>query len=237
MPMNFIPKSQKSLLEGRPIVWKALLVGIILACLNQYTGCYTLTVYSVVIFQQSGTHIDPHVSSIILGALQVIGILGSTSLVEIIGRKLLLTISIAGSALGLSAMSTYMYLDSIGFDLSIVHWIPVVSIGFVVLISSLGIVPLIFVCIVEMLPAEVSRASTIFEFMHTYLILQKFYSSHCFQKGPWLRYHSERCVRQHVCVHFIENISHFDPIAAIARQYRNLCHHMCSRNDFCSWRY
>lgn len=150
---------------GRPIVYKALSIAFVLTFLNQYSGCYTLILYSVVIFQQSGTHIDPHVSSIIMGALQVTGTLGSASLVDFIGRKCLLIISMTGCALGLSTMSIYMYLDSLGFDLSIFHWIPVVSIGFVILISSVGIVPLIFVCIVEMLPTEVTRRNTLPEFV------------------------------------------------------------------------
>lgn len=128
------------------------------------------------IFQQSGTHIDPHVSTIIMGVLQVLGILGSTTLVEFIGRKKLLIISLAGSTLGLSAMSTYMYLDSLdSFDLSMLHWVPVVSIGSVILISSVGIVPLVFVCIVEMLPSEVSRQFTFPKLFfslkrHTYIL-------------------------------------------------------------------
>lgn len=139
-----------------------------LAFLNQYSGCYTMTIYSVVIFQQSGTHIDPHLSSIIMAALQVIGTLGTASLVDFIGRKWLLIISTAGCALGLTTMSTYMYLHSLGFDFSVVHWIPVVSIGFVILISSLGIVPLVCVCTIEMLPAKVNQS-------HTFLKCSKLY--------------------------------------------------------------
>lgn len=151
--MNYFPFP-----TGQPSIYKALLIGVMLAFLNQYSGCYTMTIYSVVIFQQSGTHIDPHLSSIIMAALQVIGTLGTATLVDFIGRKWLLIISTVGCALGLTTMSTYMYLHSLGYDFSVVHWIPVVSIGFVILISSLGIVPLVCVCTIEMLPAKVNRS-------------------------------------------------------------------------------
>lgn len=113
-------------------------------------------IYSVVIFQESGTHIDPHISTIILGAVQVIGNLSSTSLVETLGRKLLLTVSMAGCTFGLSAMATYAYLVSLGFDLVVVQWIPVVSLCFVIFSSSVGIAPLLMLCIVEILPSEVN---------------------------------------------------------------------------------
>lgn len=112
-------------------------------------------IYSVVIFQESGTHIDPHISTIILGAVQVIGNLSSTSLVDSLGRKALLIISLVGCTMGLSAMSTYLYLDTLDFDLTIVQWIPVASLCFVIFSSSVGIVPLMMLCIVERLPAEV----------------------------------------------------------------------------------
>lgn len=113
-------------------------------------------IYSVVIFQESGTHIDPHISTILLGAVQVIGNLSSTSLVETLGRKLLLVVSMAGCTIGLSAMATYMYLVSLGFDLAVVQWIPVASLCFVIFSSSVGICPLLMLCIVERLPSEVN---------------------------------------------------------------------------------
>lgn len=140
----------------RPLVLKALMIGVVLTFINQYSPCYTLILYGVMIFQQAGTQIDAHESTIMLGILQVLGTFSSTTLVDFIGRKSLLIISTAGCALGLSTMSIYMYLHSIGFDLDVFHWIPLVSLGFVVFISSVGIVPLIFVCIVEMLPPDVS---------------------------------------------------------------------------------
>lgn len=111
-------------------------------------------IYSVVIFQESGTHIDPHVSTIILGAVQVIGNLSSTTLVETLGRKMLLIISMVGSTIGLSAMASYMYLVSVGYDLTVVQWIPVASLCFVIFSCSVGIAPLLMLCILERLPTE-----------------------------------------------------------------------------------
>lgn len=139
----------------KPAVYRGILIGVILTMLNQYCGCFTLIVYSVGIFQQANTSFDPYVSSIILGALQVSGTLSSTSLVETLGRKLLLIISMVGCTIGLSAMGTYMYFTSFSYDLAFINWVPVVSLGFVVFMSSVGIIPLTYLCIVESLPTEV----------------------------------------------------------------------------------
>lgn len=143
-------------LLGDPKYFNGIIVAIVLTFLNQYCGWFTLMIYSVVIFQESGTHIDPHISTIILGAVQVFGNLSSTSLVETLGRKSLLIVSMAGSTIGLSAMATYMYLISLGFDLVVVQWIPVASLCFVIFSSSVGICPLLMLCIVERLPSEVN---------------------------------------------------------------------------------
>lgn len=145
----------------KPAVYKGILIGIVLTLLNQSCGSSLLIVYGVMIFQKANTNIDPYMSSIILMSLQVAGTLSSASLVETVGRKSLLIISMAGCTIGLSAMATYMYLSSLSFDLTIVNWIPIVSLGFVVFISSVGIISLTFLCIVESLPKEVRRAITV----------------------------------------------------------------------------
>lgn len=109
------------------------------------------------IFQAANTLIDPYMSSMILYILQIVGTISLTSLVDTLGRKLLMIVSMAGCTFGLSAMSTYMYLSSHGHDLTIVDWIPVVSLGFVIFMSSVGIGSLTMLCIVESLPSEVRK--------------------------------------------------------------------------------
>lgn len=142
--------------SGEPKFLNGIIVAIILTFLNQYCGWFTLMIYSVVIFQESGTNIDPHISTIILGAVQVTGNLSSTSLVETLGRKALLIISMAGCTIGLTAMATYMYLVSLGIELEAFQWVPVASLCFVIFSSSVGICPLLMLCIVERLPTEVN---------------------------------------------------------------------------------
>lgn len=136
---------------------KGMLIAIVLPILNIGSGCFVFMSYAVTIFEESGTHIDPHLSAILLAALLVIGNIFSTMLVESLGRRFLMILSMSGCTLGLFTMSGYMYLNTLGFDMSSFHWVPVVSLGFDVFISAIGIVPLAFVCIVESLPSKVCK--------------------------------------------------------------------------------
>lgn len=135
---------------------KGLFVGVTLTFLNILSGCYTFITYSENIFQKSGTHLSPNTASIILAFVQILGTLCTAQLVDSAGRKLLLVISLTGCTFGLSSMAMYLYLDAHDMEMTGFKWIPVASLGFVILIANFGIVPLTMVCVVEVLPTKVS---------------------------------------------------------------------------------
>lgn len=135
---------------------QGIFIGIVLTLLNQLTGCYVFLTYAVMIFAKIGTSVDPHTSTIILGIVQIAGTLFTTQLADKLGRKVLLNISLVGSVLGQLALVAFLYLDKIGFDVTLFSWVPVASTGFVIFIASVGIVPLLAICTVEMLPPKVS---------------------------------------------------------------------------------
>lgn len=141
---------------------KGMLSGSILSCLAFLTGYLVFQTYAVVIFQEAGAiHIDPYVSSIALAVLQLIGNLCTTSLSDSLGRKKLLIISLSGSALGLFTFALYTYLRKTGCDVIAFEWVPVVSLSFVVFVASAGVVPLMFLSMVEHIPAKVSQINFI----------------------------------------------------------------------------
>lgn len=111
--------------------------------------------YASKIFEKSGTSFSPELSSIALASVQIAGTLLAARFVETQGRKCLLLSSLFGCTFGLTAMAAYLYCVSFGYDMSMFKWVPVTSLGFVVLISSVGIVPLSLICLVEVLPAKV----------------------------------------------------------------------------------
>lgn len=111
--------------------------------------------YAALIFKDSGSNLDPSVSSIIMIAIQLIATTISTSLIDNIGRRKLLVVSSAGTTIGLSIMGAYTYLSYRQYDLNGFDWVPVTSISFSVLLAYVGLVPLVFVVLMEVLPVKV----------------------------------------------------------------------------------
>lgn len=138
-----------------PVARKGMIIGIVLACLSQLCGSYLFITYGSTIFEKSGTNLSKNASSIILAVVQVFGTVASAKFVETQGRKILLIISLAGCTVGQLALAAYLYCDSLGYDLSMLNWVPVTSLAFVILVSGIGILSLSFMCTVEVLPTKV----------------------------------------------------------------------------------
>jgi len=49
-------------------------------------------------------------------------------------------------------LATYDYLRHIGFDMDSLNWLPVVSLSFVIFIATLGMMPMPFVVLSELVP-------------------------------------------------------------------------------------
>lgn len=144
----------KNYFSGEPVARKGLIIGIVLAFLSQTCGVIVFITYASTIFKNAGTNFSPELSSIILAIVQIAGTYLATLFVETRGRKFLMIVSLSGSASGLLAMASYLYCDSLGFDVSMFKWVPVTSLGFVILISCVGIVPVSMISLVEALPTK-----------------------------------------------------------------------------------
>lgn len=69
------------------IARKTLLIGIVLTANNQFSGLPALLSYSAFIFKESGSNLSPNESTIIIGAVLVIGSIFATYLADSVGRK------------------------------------------------------------------------------------------------------------------------------------------------------
>ncbi|KAJ6645536.1 Facilitated trehalose transporter Tret1, partial [Pseudolycoriella hygida] len=101
-----------------PIARKAIFFGVTLLALKQFTGNTTMLNYAGQIFKDSGSHLSPNLSAIIIGIIQLIGTFTPTILVDRAGRKVLLIVSSTLTAMGLVCLGTYMYLQSRDYDLT-----------------------------------------------------------------------------------------------------------------------
>lgn len=138
-----------------PHARRGTIVAIVLAFLCHASGNFLFLTYASKIFEESGSHLSANASSIILATVQIAGTLVAAKFIESQGRKPLLIVSLAGCSIGIFTIASFLYCKSLAYDLSMLNWVPVTSMAFVIFISSIGIVPLGSICTVEVLPPNV----------------------------------------------------------------------------------
>lgn len=132
-----------------------MLIGFMLMSLNIFTGSMLMLSYAGTIFRDSGANIDPNTSAIVLIAVQLVGTYIASFLVDRLGRRVMMIASSVGTGTGMFLMATYSYLNHLDVDLSAVGWIPVASLSLAVFSASLGLMPLPFVMLAEVLPMKI----------------------------------------------------------------------------------
>ncbi|TDG42783.1 hypothetical protein AWZ03_010795 [Drosophila navojoa] len=126
---------------------------------NQLSGSFAFFNYTSNIFNELHTQIEANTCTIIVGAAQVVGLLFAVALVDRVGRRWLLLTSMAGMGLGELAIGLLKHLASAEF-LAANNWLSLLLMCFVGFIAALGIIPLIFVVVVELLPAKIRSLGT-----------------------------------------------------------------------------
>lgn len=130
----------------------------LLVC-NQLSGSFALFNYTSHIFKELETQIEANTCTIIVGAAQVIGILCAVGLVDRLGRRVLLLTSMAGMGIGELCIGLLANLASKEF-LAEVNWLSLLLMCMVAFIASIGVIPLIFIIVIEQLPAKIRSIGT-----------------------------------------------------------------------------
>ncbi|XP_055308413.1 facilitated trehalose transporter Tret1-like [Sitodiplosis mosellana] len=141
---------------------KAMIIGIVLAALNQLCGCFAMLQYTANIFKEAGSNMSPNMSAIVVGVIQLLGSYVASALVDRAGRKFLFAVSTIGIACGSITLGVYMMLKTSGYDVESVNWIPIVSFSFVIFIASWAVLTLPFLVISEILPEKLKNFGTSF---------------------------------------------------------------------------
>lgn len=119
-----------------------------------FCGVLTMVSYAGKIFTEAGTKIDPNEAVVVVGFIQLVGTYLSTMTVDRVGRKVLFSASCMGTGVCYCALATYIYLSN-QMDLSHLHWVPVISFGGILFIASIGVLPIPYVMLAEILPHKV----------------------------------------------------------------------------------
>lgn len=72
-------------------------------------------------------------------------------LVDRAGRKILISTSAFGISIGMFVFAAYSYLNSLGYDLTSLNWIPLASFSFTLWIANLGVLSLPFLVTTELI--------------------------------------------------------------------------------------
>lgn len=142
---------------------KALIICAGLISFQQLSGINVILFYSQSIFESTGSSLEPAVSTILVGAVQVLASGATPLIVDRLGRKPILLTSAAGMCVSLGTMGLYFFLKHIDSPaVPNVGWLPILSLIFFVTVYCIGFGPLPWAVLGELFPANVkSIASSI----------------------------------------------------------------------------
>lgn len=140
------------IIQGTRPAKRAILITLILSLLHQLSGNFTLLSYVTTIFKEAGSNLSPNHSSIVVSTVQLIASFVAVSLIDKLGRKILLSISAFGSAFFLICTGLYaLYKD----ELTSYTWIPILTFSATIFVQSMGLITIYMVTINEILPKKV----------------------------------------------------------------------------------
>lgn len=146
---------------------------------NQFSGCFMMLNYAATIFHDAGSSLTPNMSAIILAVMQIAGSCVSYILIDKIGRKILLFISMTGITLGLTVCGLFSYFSiETNYDVSAFAIIPVISLSFVIFMACIGILSIPYVICAEIIPTKLRSHGSAFcmiTLLITAFIILKFF--------------------------------------------------------------
>lgn len=146
---------------------------------QQFSGINAVIFFTVVIFKAAGSTMDPNVSSIVVGVVQVLMTFVAAALVERAGRKILLIQSSTIMGFCLFALGIYFCLkDRYSYDVSSIGWLPLLSMVLFIVSFSLGYGPIPWMMMGELLAPEVKSKATsfvvLFNWISVFIVTKSF---------------------------------------------------------------
>ncbi|XP_049705195.2 facilitated trehalose transporter Tret1 [Helicoverpa armigera] len=127
---------------------KALFIIIVLNICQQASGVMAIISFVTLIFELTGSNIEAHISTIIIGVTQVFAASIAPVLVDRSGRRILLLVSTAACSISLVALGTYFYMYNTDHPaVDSIQWLSLVSLMlyFIAYFSGFGIIPNTFI--------------------------------------------------------------------------------------------
>uniref|UniRef100_A0A2H8TYL1 Facilitated trehalose transporter Tret1 n=1 Tax=Melanaphis sacchari TaxID=742174 RepID=A0A2H8TYL1_9HEMI len=159
---------------------RGLFIGLGVMLLQQFSGCNAVIFYATYIFKESGSAMEPNMSTIIVGIMSVIATYVSTLIVDRLGRKILLLSSIIVMGICTLLIGGFFLMKANEQDVSSIGFIPLVSMCVFIILFSLGFGPIPWMLIGEIFPAQIKGTACSVACMANWFfafIVTKFFSS------------------------------------------------------------
>ncbi|XP_014469649.1 PREDICTED: facilitated trehalose transporter Tret1-like [Dinoponera quadriceps] len=132
---------------------RAIIVCVGLMSFQQLCGVDAILFYTVTIFQEANSTVDPFVASIIVGLVEVFITIIVATVIDRFGRKPLLIISGATMTIDLAILGYYFKLKNEG-DVSAIGWLPLTCLSAFNVFFSIGYGSVPFTVISEIFPPQ-----------------------------------------------------------------------------------
>lgn len=143
-----------------PAALRAMSISPFMMAINQLSGAFAISNYAETIFNETGSTFDPQISAIIIAIVQLIGCYVAALLMDKVGRKDLLIISSMGSMIALFLTGTFAFVAAKGVDVSAFNWMPLTFISSFLFIGSIGLLPVPYVILAEVIPSNIRRVAS-----------------------------------------------------------------------------
>lgn len=111
-----------------------------------------MLMYTNAIFKEAGSSLSPNASAIVIAMTQWGANCVTIAIVEKAGRKVIYSISAIGASLGLTVLGFHsLYRE----QLADFGFIPIAAFSFFIFIASIGLLPLHYVILAELMPKKV----------------------------------------------------------------------------------
>ncbi|XP_026676281.1 facilitated trehalose transporter Tret1-2 homolog isoform X1 [Diaphorina citri] len=140
---------------------KGIIIGLGLQAGIQLSGISIVLTYTVYIFKQSGSQLSPNMCTIIVGGLELIGSIFSSTFIEMAGRKKILCATYFVMMIALCALGTCFYLQSMHLDINL-GYIPLISLSSYMLAYPFGAGTIPYVMYSELFASEVKNIALSF---------------------------------------------------------------------------
>ncbi|KAJ8681662.1 hypothetical protein QAD02_017454 [Eretmocerus hayati] len=158
---------------------KGLLVGFGLMLFQQLSGVNAIIFYSTQIFQKADPTTQPDFANAVLGVIQVGAVFLSTLIVDRLGRRILLLLSMFMMCISLVVLGYYFHLSSNGTDVSNISWLPILCTCSFIFIFSIGFGPIPWMMMGELFSQNIkgiaSSSACLFNWLMAFVVT-KYYN-------------------------------------------------------------